>query len=92
MIIKIVYGSQIHLYSGPHTLSAVQHHCQQVFKRLPDFYDFFYVDEDADSITLNSDPDFIAFSEIYREKKIKKIFVREIEDALEEDISEEGFL
>ena len=62
MIIKIVYGTQIHLYTGEQNISLIQRHCQQVFKHLPDFYDFFYVDDDGDRITLSSDYDFVVFS------------------------------
>ena len=77
MILKIAYGKQIHLYNGNRTLEDLQEHCSKVFNDLPLNYDFYYIDEDNDQITISCPDDLANLYLLEKSKKIKKIFIRE---------------
>ena len=83
MIMKIAYGRQIHLYKGVLDLQCLKNHCQNVFKDLPKFYDFYYIDSDTDHITISSHHDLIALEHMDEDKAIKKLYIQESEDDFE---------
>jgi len=76
MIIKIAFEKQIHLYRGEMQLGRLQKHCSHVFKSLPKSYEFYYLDNEGDQISLNSQEDLDILFETEQHASFKKIYIQ----------------
>ena len=85
MIIKIVYGKQIHLFNGQISIAALKAHCDKVFKSIPTLYDFFYTDSDGDEITISTEHDakMLECLDVQEARSVKKIHIRELDEEFE---------
>ena len=64
MPFKVDFNKEIHIFKDPFaSLLQLQQFVQATFKKLPQYFGFWYIDQDGDSICVSTDEDLQALQE-----------------------------
>ena len=80
MILKVVFGSEIHLFNSNQTYNELRNSIQKSFKKLPDNWTLSYSDTENDQVSIGSEEDLKIFQASVISDKPVKIFIYEVSE------------
>lgn len=87
MFFKLIFNKEVHIYNPKDkaSIKALTAYVHTAFKSLPSKFQFCYLDDENDEITLSTDNDFKIMMET--SNKVVKIFIKEAdEDFLDQTV------